>query len=267
VRPTASRTSAIQLSLVLSRPVDPSSWGTTRGSRPTPALDGDHGGAQSTSRSPSDLPPESTWHGIHSEWRALGWPCSRERLSGRPPRTATCAGTVPERGRLRRQRDLAWTSQGIRSTPRTTTAASRCSDNLRGPCSSPTVLRSNRSRHGAAVVATAEDGAVYAFRANARDSVLPSPRRWPAPGRRRHATTAPALSPRAKCWWADDGRVFAIAGSDSAAFPPFVSAISERSGWALGESPSLSSGTWRLGRFRGPGSYLWRTPSRMESSG
>jgi M6 family metalloprotease-like protein len=203
--------------------------------------------------------------GIRSEWRALGWPVfTRFGLSGDPPTY----------GNLRRDgnRDvvasadsvvLAWTSTGDPFyTANDDGRFAVLPALLRGPVLfADSLFRSNPlAPHGAAVVATAGDGAVYAFRANARDSVASIPLvGWPPSlGAGVTATTAPALSPtREVLVGASDGRVFAIAGTDSASFPPFVNAISDtlRVGSQRIAQPVV--GNLAVGRFRGPaGSYL-----------
>ena len=203
--------------------------------------------------------------GIRSDWRALGWPVfTRFGLSGDPPTY----------GSLRRDGNrnvvasadsviLAWMSNG---EPFYTANDDGRFALLPAPIRVPVLLadslfRSNPlSLHGAAVVATAEDGGVYAFRANLRDSVSSAPLAgWPPSlGAGITATTAPALSPLGEVLvGASDGRIIAIAGADSVFFPPFVSAISDtlRVGAVRVAQPVV--GNLAVGRFRGPpGSYL-----------
>jgi M6 family metalloprotease-like protein len=203
--------------------------------------------------------------GIRSDWRAEGWPVfTRFGLSGDPPTY----------GSLRRDGNrnvvasadsviLAWMSNG---EPFYTANGDGRFALLPAPIRVPVLLadslfRSNPlSLHGAAVVATAEDGGVYAFRANPRDSVSSAPLTgWPPSlGAGVTATTAPALSPLGEVLvGTSDGRIFAIAGSDSVFFPPFVAAISDtlRVGAVRVVQPVV--GNLAVGRFRGPaGSYL-----------
>jgi len=203
--------------------------------------------------------------GIRSEWRALGWPVfTQAGLSGDPPTY----------GNLRRDGNrnvvasadsviLAWTSQG---DPFYAANADGRFAVLPAPLRGPvlfadSLFRSNPlASHGAAVVATAQDGAVYAFRANSPDSAASIPLAgWPPSlGAGVTATTAPALSPtREVLVGTSDGRIFAIAGTDSASFPPFVSPISDtlRVGSLRVTQPVV--GNLAVGRFEGPpGSYL-----------
>ena len=223
-------------------------------------------GAQShvaiTVRSPAGL---NMGLDIESDWRAEGWPVFTQFGS---------KGDPPTYGNLRSdgRRDivasadsviLAWTSDGQPYyTANTDGSFQALPAPLRGPVLfADSLFRSNPlSNHGAAVVATAEDGKVYAFRANARDS-LSSIKLvgWPPVlDAGVTATTAPALAPSgAVLVGSSDGRIFAIAPTDSATFPPFVAAIAETLQIGAARITVPVAGNLAVGRFQGPpGGYL-----------
>ncbi len=115
--------------------------------------------------------------------------------------------------------------------------------------------------HDAAVVATAQDGGVHAFRAAARDSGASIPLfGWPPPldplSPAVLAVTGPALDPGGQVLvGASDGRTFAIVPSDSITVAPRTDPIADtlRVGVLVVTSPV--SGNLALGRFTGAGGY------------
>ena len=202
---------------------------------------------------------------VNSEWRAEGWPVVSE--FGR-------SGDPPTFGSLRRDGTrqvvassdsliYAWMSNGEPYYPANADGQFAA---LPAPIVPPVLVadslfRSNPlAAHGAAVVATAEDGLVYAFRANDRDSTASIPLAgWPPPlGSGITATTAPSLGPAGDVLvGASDGTVFSIAGTDSVSFAPFVDAIADT--LRIGSAPVVAPvvGNLAVGRFRGPpGSWM-----------
>jgi M6 family metalloprotease-like protein len=202
---------------------------------------------------------------IGSDWRALGWPVFTEFGS---------SGDPPTYGSLRHDGNrnvvssadsliLAWMSDG--ESYLTSNTNGRFAE-LPAPIVSPVLFADSLfrqdalSNHGAAVVATAMDGNVYAYRAVTRDTtdatLLTG---WPpALGAGVTATTAPVLAPlREVLVGGSDGRIFAIASPDRADFPPLVSPISDT--LVVGATPVTAPvvGNLAVGRFRGPpGGYL-----------
>lgn len=121
--------------------------------------------------------------------------------------------------------------------------------------------RNPAAAHGAAVVATDENGDVHAFRAAPRNSGASLPLfGWPpaldAASPLVHATTAPVLDPTGSVLvGASDGRVFVIVPSDSLNAAPRVSAMSDTllaGGTAIVEPVT---GNLAVGRFTGAGGY------------
>ena len=205
---------------------------------------------------------------IRSDWRALGWPVfTAFGKSGDPP----TYGSLRHDGNRNVVASvdsviLAWMSDG---EPYYTANVDGRFALLPAPVVEPvlfadSLFRSNPlSNHGAAVVATAEDGQVYAFRANVRDSVDSRPLvGWPPSlGAGVTATTAPVLGPSQPSGevlvGTSDGRIFSIAPSDSATFPPLLGPIADT--LLVGGAPVVQPvvGNLAVGRFRGPpGGYL-----------
>lgn len=202
---------------------------------------------------------------VSSEWRAAGWPVvSQFGLSGDPPTF----------GSLRRDGTrqvvgssdsliFAWMSNG---EPYYSGNSDGRFAVLPAPIIPPVLVADSLFRanpfasHGAAVVATSQDGQVRAFRADARDSSAAIPLAgWPPSlGAGITATTAPVLGPAGDVLvGASDGTVFSIAGTDSVSFAPLVSAIADT--LRIGPSPLAVPvvGNLAVGRFRGPpGSWM-----------
>jgi len=202
---------------------------------------------------------------VDSDWRAEGWPVLTQfGLSGDPP---TYGSLLHDGNRnVVSSADsliVAWMSNGepyYRSHENGEFAV------LPAPVVPPVLFadslfhRNPLARHGAAVVATGLDGQVYALRPEVRDSTRGIPLAgWPPSlGAGITATTAPVLAPDGEVIvGASDGTVFAIAGSDSISFAPFVAAISETLRVAPGVITLPVSGNLAVGRFRGaPGSWM-----------
>jgi M6 family metalloprotease-like protein len=202
---------------------------------------------------------------IRSDWRANGWPVtSRFGSSGDPPTFGSLRhdgnrNVVSSADSLL----FAWMSDG---EPYLTNNTDGLFAELPAPIVPPVLFADSlfrqdpASNHGAAVVATAQDGKVYAYRAGSRDStgaILLTG--WPPSlGTGIDATTAPVLSPLGPVLvGGSDGRVFAIGGPDRADFPPLVDQISDT--LVVGSTHVVFPvvGNLAVGRFRGPpGSYL-----------
>jgi len=209
---------------------------------------------------------------IFSEWRAEGWPVFTEfSRAGTPP----TYGDLLSNGRhhvVASSDSLlyAWGSDGA---PYYTANTDGRFAELPGPVLGAVLFADSLyraapgSRHGAAVVATGEDGGVYAFRADtttATESI--GLFGWPpvlgdlgAPIR---ATTAPVLAPGGLASsgevivGGEDGRVFAIAPSDAGGVAPLTSEVCDT--LRIGGSPVVSPvvGNLAVGRFTGAGGYL-----------
>jgi hypothetical protein len=203
---------------------------------------------------------------VSADWRVNGWPVS----TGKSQR-----GAKPTYGRLRHDGlteavtavdslIFAYTSRG---EPYYTTGDSSVVAALPAKIVGPVLFadslfhRNPLAIHDAALVATAEDGGVHAFRAAPRDSGASDPLvGWPpaldAGSPTVLATTAPALDPGGQVIvGASDGRVFAIVPSDSVTVAPRVDAVSDtlRVGASVITSPV--SGNLAVGRFTGAGGY------------
>jgi M6 family metalloprotease-like protein len=203
---------------------------------------------------------------IHADWRVAGWPVS----TGVSQR-----GAKPTYGRLRHDGEtqvvtavdslvFAFTSTG---EPYYTTGDSSVVAKLPAPIVGPVLFadslfqRNPLAARDAALIATAEDGGVYAFRAAPRDSGASLPLfGWPpaldagSPAVR--ATTGPALDPGGQVLvGGSDGRIFAIVPSDSVTVAPRVDPVADtlRVGVTVVTSPV--SGNLAAGRFTGAGGY------------
>jgi M6 family metalloprotease-like protein len=203
---------------------------------------------------------------ITGDWRVEGWPLA----TGVSQR-----GARPTYGRLRHDGLVsvvtavdsliyAWMSDG---EPYYTTGDSSVVAALPAKIVGPVLFadslfhRNPLAIHDASLVATAEDGGVYAFRAAARDSGTSIPLfGWPPaldPGSPTVlATTAPALDPGGQVIvGGSDGRTFVILPSDSVTVAPRVDPFSDtlRVGAAVITAPA--SGNLAVGRFTGAGGY------------
>jgi M6 family metalloprotease-like protein len=197
---------------------------------------------------------------IQSDWRAQGWPVvSQFGLSGDPP---TFGSLLHDGNRnVVSSADsliFAWMSDG---TPYLRNNSDGLFAALPAPIVPPVLFADSlfrqdpASAHGSAVIATATDGKVYAFRAGSRDSSQAIPLTgWPPSlGAGIDVTTAPVLSPfGAVLVGASDGRIVAIGGPDRADFPPLVGDISDT--LVVGSTPVIFPvvGNLAVGRFRGP---------------
>lgn len=213
--------------------------------------------------SPAQLGMDLT---ITGDWRVDGWPLATG---------VSLAGSAPTYGSLRHDGTrqvvtavdsliFAWMTNG---EPFYTTGQDSVLFELPAPIVGPALFadslfhRNPTAAHGAAVVATGEDGAVYAFRAAARDSGASIPLfGWPPaldPGSPTVvATTAPALDPGGLVIvGASDGRALTIVPSDSITVAPRVAATSDT--LLIGGTPVTSpcSGNLAVGRFTGAGGY------------
>lgn len=208
---------------------------------------------------------------IFSEWRAEGWPVFTE--FGR-------AGTPPTYGNLlsNGRRHIvassdsllyAWTSDGL---PYYEANADGRFAELPSPVFgavlfADSLYRANpAARHGAAIVATGEDGGVHAFRPDtttATESIALFG--WPPVlgdlGAPISATTAPVLGPTIGgtsevLVGGADGRVFAIAPSDAGGVAPLTAEVCDT--LRVGGLPVVSPvvGNLAVGRFTGAGGYL-----------
>lgn len=121
--------------------------------------------------------------------------------------------------------------------------------------------RNPAATHGAAVVATGQNGMVYAFRAGSRDSGASIPLfGWPpdldAGSPTVLATTAPALDPGGLVIvGASDGRALTIIPSDSLTVAPRIAATSDTLIVGATAVTSPASGNLAVGRFTGAGGY------------
>ena len=203
---------------------------------------------------------------VTADWRVAGWPVA----TGVSQR-----GAKPTYGRLRHDGQtqvitavdslvFAYTSRGEPYyTVGDTTVVAKLPATIVGPVLFADSLfrRNPLAGHDAALVATAEDGAVYAFRATARDSGASIPLfGWPpvldTDSPSVLATTGPSLDPGGQVIvGAGDGRIFAIVPSDSVTVAPRVDAVADtlRVGSVVVTSPV--SGNLAIGRFTGAGGY------------
>jgi hypothetical protein len=116
--------------------------------------------------------------------------------------------------------------------------------------------------HGAAIVATGEDGGVHAFRPDTTTASGSIPLfGWPPvlgdPLAPVLATTAPVLAPTGQVLvGGQDGRVFAIEPSDGGGIAPLTSEVCDT--LLVGALPVVSpvAGNLAVGRFTGAGGYL-----------
>ncbi|HEU4334540.1 MAG TPA: FG-GAP-like repeat-containing protein [Candidatus Eisenbacteria bacterium] len=119
--------------------------------------------------------------------------------------------------------------------------------------------RNPSAPHGAGVVATCDDGLLYAVRPDSQNAGQAIPiLGWPPllgdPGVL--ATTPPVLTDDGNVLvGTNDGRVFAVTPSDSVTFAPLVTALCDTI--VVGGSPLVSeaSGNLAVGRFHGAGGY------------
>ncbi|MGE5175451.1 MAG: FG-GAP-like repeat-containing protein, partial [Hyphomicrobiales bacterium] len=201
---------------------------------------------------------------VLSEWRALGWPVfTGFGLAASPP----TYGSLLHDGRRNVVGSsdsliVAWTSTG---DPYYASNAGGLFASLPAPVHGALLFadslfhRNPTAAHGSAVVATGEDGNVYAFRPAPRDSTSSIPLGgWPPSlGTGVLATTAPVLAPSGGVLvGANDGRIYEITPADSVSFAPLVTALSDtlRVGGAPVVSPVV--GNLAVGRFTGAGGYL-----------
>lgn len=203
---------------------------------------------------------------VNGDWRVDGWPLATG---------ASQRGAKPTYGRLRHDGQTqvvtavdslvyGFTSQG---EPYYTTGDSSVVAKLPAKIVGPVLFadslfhRNPLATHDAALVASAEDGSVYAFRAAPRDSGASIPLfGWPPlldpPSPTVLATTGPVLDPGGQVIvGGSDGRVFAIVPSDSVTVAPRVDPVADT--LRVGQNPVTSpvSGNLALGRFTGAGGY------------
>lgn len=251
-------------------PFDPYFLGnhTTLGPDTSPASRTNDGGVTGITMEVMSRPgPEMTVR-FHEETRVPGWPVS----AGVAQR-----GTAPTYGNLLNdgRRSIvtaadslvfAWTSAGdpfysARTDGRFATLPAKArlpvlvADSLyrRGPTAG----------HGAAIVATAMDGNVYAYRPLTHDdttSVLlhgwPPPLADPPGGPPSAATTAPVLDPDGSVLvGAADGTVYSISPTDTTGLEPTVFQVAPPIQVAGAPLVSPVTGTMAVGRFTGAGGY------------
>src|SRR5438093_3180096 len=203
---------------------------------------------------------------VTGDWRVDGWPLA----TGVSQR-----GAKPTYGRLRHDGLVAVVTAvdslifafDSRGGPYYTTGDSSVVAALHAKIVGPVLFadslfhRNPLAAHDAALVATAEDGGVHAFRAAPRDSGASyALTGWPpaldagSPGVL--ATTAPALDPGGQVVvGGNDGRAFVITPSDSVSVAPRVDEIADT--LRIGAVPVVSpvSGNLAVGRFTGAGGY------------
>ena len=204
---------------------------------------------------------------IFSEWRAEGWPVFTDfGRAGSPP----TYGNLLHNGRRHVVASsdrliYAWTSDGLpyyegnadgryAALPAPVLGAVLFADSLYRP--------NPAARHGAAIVATGEDGRVYAFRPDTTTASESIPLfGWPPilgdPLAPVLATTAPVLGPNGQVLvGGQDGRVFSIEPSDAGGIAPIVSEVCDT--LVIGAMRVLSPvvGNLAVGRFTGAGGYL-----------
>ncbi len=203
---------------------------------------------------------------VRADWRVDGWPVSTG---------ASLRREKPTYGRLRHDGltqvvtavdslILAYTSRG---EPYYTTGDSSVVAALPAKIVGPVLFadslfhRNPLAIHDPALVATAGDGGVYAFRAAPRDSGASYPLfGWPpaldAGSPAVLATTAPTLDAGGQVIvGASDGRVFAIVPSDSVSVAPRTDAVSDTLRVGASAVTSPVSGNLAVGRFTGAGGY------------
>ena len=204
---------------------------------------------------------------IFSEWRAEGWPVFTEfGRAGSPP---TYGNLLPNgRRHVVASSDsliYAWASDGFPYYEGNSDGRyAELPSNVRGAVLfADSLYRATpASRHGAAIVATGEDGGVYAFRPDtttASESIALSG--WPPvlgdPLAPVSATTAPVLGPAGSVLvGCTDGRIFTIEPSDAGGIAPLTSEVCDT--LRIGGVPVVSpvTGNLAVGRFTGAGGYL-----------
>jgi M6 family metalloprotease-like protein len=249
-------------------PFDPYFVGnhTRLGPETVPNSDTNDGGKSHITIDVLSPPALSMGISVHGDWRVDGWPLA----TGVSQR-----GAKPTYGRLRHDGQTqvvtavdslvyAFTSRG---EDYYTTGDSSVVAHLPAPVVGPVLFadslfhRNPLATHDAAIVATAENGGVYAFRATPRDSGASIQLfGWPpaldpgSPGVL--ATTGPTLDPGGQVIvGGSDGRVFAIVPSDSVTVAPRVDPVADT--LRVGGNASISpvSGNLAVGRFVGAGGY------------
>jgi M6 family metalloprotease-like protein len=249
-------------------PFDPYFVGnhTRLGPETTPNSDTNDGGKSHITidvTSPAGLVMNLT---VNGDWRVEGWPV---------PTGASQRGAKPTYGRLRHDGLVAVVTAvdsliyafDSHGDPYYTTGDSSVVAALPAKIVGPVLFadslfqRNPLAAHDAALVATAADGGVYAFRAAPRDSGASYPLfGWSPPLDAGSpgvlATTGPVLDPGGQVIvGANDGRVFAIVPSDSVSVAPRVDAIADTLVVGAGAITSPASGNLAVGRFTGAGGY------------
>jgi len=249
-------------------PFDPYFVGnhTRLGPETVPNSDTNDGGKSHITIDVLSPPALSMGISVHADWRVNGWPLATG---------ASQRGAKPTYGRLRHDGQTqvvtavdslvyAYTSRG---EDYYTTGDSSVVAHLPAPIVGPVLFadslfhRNPLATHDAAIVATAENGGVYAFRAAPRDSGASIQLfGWPPaldPGSPAVlATTGPTLDPGGQVIvGGSDGRVFAIVPSDSVTVAPRVDPVADT--LRVGASAVIApvSGNLALGRFTGAGGY------------
>jgi M6 family metalloprotease-like protein len=255
-------------SFLFGSPFDPYFVGnhTRLGPETVPNSDTNDGGKSHTTidvASPAGLVMNLS---VSSDWRVDGWPVS----TGVSQR-----GAKPTYGRLRHDGltevvtavdslIFAFTSHG---EPYYTTGDSSVVAALPARIVGPVLFadslfhRNPLAIHDPALVATAGDGGVHAFRAEPRDVGASDPLfGWPpaldAGSPAVLATTGPVLDPAGQVIvGGSDGRVFAIVPSDSITVAPRVDVVADT--LRVGPTPvtAPASGNLAVGRFTGAGGY------------
>ena len=218
--------------------------------------DGAHSHVEITIQSP---PGVNMTVGIRSTWRALGWPVfTRFGLSGDPP----TYGSLRHDGNRNVVASadsviLAWMSNGEPYyTPNEDGRFAVLPARVIPPVLfADSLFRANvLAPHGSAVVATAEDGNVYAFRAQVRDSTSAVPvNGWPPSlGSGVAATTAPVLGVMGDARRDERRPRFLDRGHRHDVPAPYVAPFSDT--LRVGGVPVISPvvGNLAVGRFRGP---------------
>jgi len=203
---------------------------------------------------------------VTGDWRVEGWPIATG---------ASQRGAKPTYGRLRHDGLVsvvtavdslifAWMSNG---EPYYTTGDSSVVAALPAKIVGPVLFadslfhRNPLAVHDASLVATAEDGGIYAFRAAPRDSGASIPLfGWPPPldagSPTVLATTGPVLDPGGQVIvGGSDGRTFVITPSDSVTVAPRVNAFSDTLRVGASAIVAPASGNLAVGRFSGVGGY------------
>ena len=249
-------------------PFDPYFVGnhTRLGPDTSPSSDTNDGGKSHITVDVLSPPGLSMGVAVRADWRVAGWPLA----TGVSQR-----GAKPTYGRLRHDGQtqvvtavdslvFAFTSTGEPYyTGGDSSVVAKLPARIVGPALFADSLfhRNPLAIHDAALVATAEDGGVYAFRAAPRDSGASIPLfGWPpaldSGSPTVLASTGPVLDPGGQVIvGGSDGRVFAIVPSDSVTIAPRLDPVADtlRVGATVVTSPA--SGNLAVGRFTGAGGY------------